>query len=217
MWSWGKSTAEKEGPVIACRFFSVLTALVLTIGPAVADMGPPPGTKFAEAVFRIESREPLPNFVAVVVYNCMRFDRESKTENWSEDTFVDLTPNQPIVLRGKRDKLFRYETFDLLIVRRADAKLYSTASKLATAIRDKQIPTAAALRLYPRETVPVWGGDEPVFSYRIERTPDSDGLVIVRTSWNPIAQCWVIGICVPAAILLGGLWLIRRFWRRRHR
>lgn len=186
------------------RVLPPLIVLLFAASSARADMGPFfPAQVYAKTVNRIEITEEQPDYVFVL----HRFNGPGHSEITHESTFVELKPGQPLEITG-----YRRDTAELFIVPREVAKAYSSAEELVGAIQSKQIAVASySFRM--EETVPVWSSGEITATYRVQPA-SSGGLEIVRTSGDPLRQWYIVALLVPLAILLSGIWLIRRFMRR---
>lgn len=179
--------------------------MLLATSPVCADMGPYlPGQAYAKIVHRIEIAEEQPGYVFAVL---SQFQGPPHTESKIERTFVELRPGQPLEITGHR-----YDTAELFIVPREVAKAYADAGEQVRAIESKQIAVVSHdFRM--RATVPEWDGREITVTYRVQPR-SSGGLEIVRTSWDPLWQWYIVALLVPLAILLAGVWFVRRFMGR---
>jgi hypothetical protein len=186
------------------RMLFALTVVLLATSSARADMGPfLPAQAYAKVVHRIEITEEQPDYVFVV---CQRFDGPPHFESRRESTFVYLKPGQPLEFTGER-----YDTAGLLIVPREVAKAFPSAAALAESVQSGET-FATQHRFTMRSTVPAWGQSEITATYRVQPAK-SGGLEIVRTSWDPLWQWYIVALLVPLAFLLGGIWIVRRFTR----
>jgi hypothetical protein len=203
--------------MLRCVLGSLLAVagIVVTNGSATADMGVP-GLRRAKPTHRISTREAFPDYVFVIYSQKSVYVKDAKTGNEErrsadEAEFIELTPEQPVMISVDASRIDRKT---LIIVPRIVATPFKTALELAEASR--HLKGAVWLELPHREDVPEWHSGEITIDYRVQRDAKSpDGrLEIVRTTWDQSYQCCVVGLCLPVAFSLGGLWLIRR-WRRR--
>ncbi len=202
--------------MLRCVLGSVLAVagVVVTNGSATADMIAP-GLRRAKPTARISTREAFPDHLFVIYRQKSITVKDAKTGNWEsrsadEAEFIELTPDQPVMISVDGS---HFDRRTLIIVPRIVATPFKTALELAEA--SGRLNGAVWLEFPYRQDVPEWQSSEITFDYRVQRDAKSpDGrLEIVRTTWDQSYQCCVVGLCLPVAFLLGGLWLIRR-WRR---
>ncbi|MDB5306776.1 MAG: hypothetical protein JWO38_978 [Gemmataceae bacterium] len=200
------------------RFFLgsvlALSVVVGTNAPVIADVGAP-GLRSAKPTYRISTHEAFPDHVFVIYRAKDTYVKNEETgkEEWrsaDEAEYVDITPDRPIVIPFDRDKI---KSVAFIMRSRAAAESYKTALDLARASRE--LGGAVWLELPYRESVPEWHGTEITIDYRVQRNVKSGRLEIVRTTWNQDYQCCVVGLGTPVALVIGGLWLIRRRRARR--
>lgn len=167
-----------------------------------SNMGPfIPVAKHAQTtVSRIEVADALPEHVGVFVksFGPPKFSTESE--------FVSLVPGAAIEFAG-----VYHDRAELLIVSRTNAAPYPTAAALVEAVSAGKVP-AVRRDFYSRETLPAWGPRDITLNYRVQAK--ASGPEIVRTSWDPLWQWYVAALLLCAAILGGGLWFVRRVFRR---
>ena len=185
------------------RLLLTLAAAGLLAPPARADVGPfIPGAAFAEAtVSRIEIAEDLPEHVGVwyTSFGPPRFAEGAEYVHLSRGSVLEFTG--------------RYRDWaELILVRRSAASGYQNAAELAKAARDGRVE-AVSRRFHARETVPAWAPQTVTLSYRVRTA--GEGPEIVRTSWDPLWQWYVVALLAGVSVLLGGLRLVRRGYRRR--
>lgn len=161
-------------------------------------------------VQRIEAAEAFPNHVFVVYRSHWKNDEQGQSRKYEEATYTTIDPTNPIVLRTAVAR----ENLNLLIVPRMAAAAHPTANELAAAVFRNEIPGATSGSFHDRDSAPAWAGDEVTFTYRIQKSRSGDGLELVRVSWHPLWQWDVAAFSATAAVVLGGLWLIRRMRRR---
>lgn len=190
------------------RMWLALTVVLLAASSSRADMGPfLPSTKFAKVINRVEIAEEQPDYVFVLYKDLVLYN--GPTRHKQESIFVELKPGQPLEITGERR-----DTLELLIIPRAAAEKYSSAEGLSNAIRTEEFATWRH-RFSTIATVPEWQKSEIVINYRVQ--PTSGGLEVVRTSWDPLWQWRTVVILLSLAVLLGGIWFVRRVWRTARR
>lgn len=198
---------------------AVIVALVAA-APAQADGAPGiPFSKSVHAIHRIETQEQHPNYVFVLYREGLQYDAVKKEFEWyHEADFIDLTRDLPLVLdlvwtpiEQPADKQRTRESAELMIVPRNIATSYQTAMDLYRAPQ-AQIPDGAVRRqrFDARVLVPSWVGDEITITHRVQRATSGDGLELVRTSGNPLRQWYAAAGFVTVAVVIGGVWIIRR-------
>jgi hypothetical protein len=176
-----------QRPALTILLFAVTTS------PSRADMPGVPGTsRTYDVIHQITADEPFRDYVFVL-------DKHKTTE------FVEMTPDAPLVVDGG------VHSATLFAVPRSAVKPNETPKQIA---EDHAIPGKLAFTLSFREEIPVWHSKRLVITHRIRRS-SSGAPELVKTSFNPMIQCCVAGVLVPVAIMLGGVWLIRRSQRHK--
>src|SRR4051812_21471462 len=162
----------------------MLLAAVLGLtaaGPARADIPPAaPFQKHANSVHRVETAEAFPDHV-FVVYKHNLLMRSEGQNSLIRAEFAELTPDRPVVIRSQ----YPGDT-SLYIVPKAAATSFPTALDLGTAVEAGRVPGVVRRTFGFREVVPSWGSNEVVVTHRVQRAGDGNGLVLVRTGWNPL-------------------------------
>jgi hypothetical protein len=142
-------------------------------------------------------------------------------DDFKEAAFVELAPDKPLVLdlAGRApdqpaDKQRALERAMLMIVPREVANSYKTARDLALTAWSRMPHGATAEWFYDRVWMRSWEDDEVTVSYRVQRNKSGDKLEVVRTSWPQSLVPWCAAVFFVPAIVLGGLW-VGRWWFRR--
>jgi hypothetical protein len=196
------------------RLAAALLVAVLT-GPFLrADMTAPWEAR-AVPTYRITVDDPFPDYVLVVYRHVTLYTRESgsiRETPQSADVaeFMDLAPGKSVSVTHPPATA---ELVSVYIVPRAAAAPYPTALDLGKAVIEGRVEGAARYDLPLRESGPAWMGSRIVLDYRVRRA--EGGPTLVRTTPDQWYQCWVVGLGVPLAVAVGGLWLIRRARRVR--
>jgi len=162
-----------------------------------ADGGPPiPGVQSAFVTIRIITNHNHPDYLFILGPDHREYPAH----------FIEVAPDKPFTVPNTY-----FHVADVVIVRRSSLKPGQTAEEI---YNDRTIPGRKQYSLTLRESVPVWYGREYVVSYRIQKASIDDQLELVQTTVSPLWQCSVVGIFGPLAIILGGLWLVRKRRRR---
>lgn len=183
----------------------VVAAGLLTADLARADLPPPlPFTMYSTPTHRIETREDVRDYVFLVA-------RRGLLEP-SAQPFEFVIPEgrgpTTLTIRGE----YR-EQAELSVVPKSVAERYTTAQELAAAIESGRVLRVTRHVFVFREMAPSWS-PAPVVTYELRRS-GPDGLVIVRTTRDPLWQWYSVAIPFTLAILFSGFWLVRRFVRIR--
>jgi hypothetical protein len=211
------------------RYMLAMIVLALAAGPTFADVGPLPFQKHVRPVHRIETHESHPDYVFVLSRSGLQYDETARRwDNYQEVEYIELTPDRPLMIRlaaklsrdadyasrpDRHGERIRKDA-DLYCVPRSLAQAHASAKDVIKASEEGKAPGACWERFYWREAVPSWADDETTITYRVRRTASGDGLEVVCTSRNPRWQWNAAAIGLAAAIILFGLWLVRRALRR---
>ncbi|MBA4190544.1 MAG: hypothetical protein C0467_21365 [Planctomycetaceae bacterium] len=182
---------------------------LIAAAEAGADVGPLPGMKTVYAVHCIETEQEFPEFVFLLV----RF-------NWRDRAvypeFVTLTPDKPLNIRldGPVPGVDTQNREDatLRVIKRSDIKPGMSPHEVL------KLETQFLNWFDYRTMVPSWSGDKQrTLIYRVQRSESEVGLEIVQVGRDPSTQ-WLIAfrcvaVAVTMAVLLGGIWFIRRMRR----
>jgi len=183
------------------RLFLSLPILLLGSTPIRADMGFP-GMKQAKVAIRIQSDQTFPDhYFLIARFHRHPDPRKTEASKEYEAEYVDAG-RFPIEVHG-----LRREGVYLVIVPRRDGEL--AAKAIAESGHGGQ-----RIELSFDESVPEWYGKEFTINYSLRQTSASR-FELDRTSWRPANQCCVVAVLIPVGCMLGGLWLIRKLWRKR--
>lgn len=194
--------------------------LLLTTAPVRADMGPIlPATKHAHASYRIEAADTFSDHVFIIYRNGFQYDATANQWNqFDEWDYIEITPDKPLTLklglpadgRGTHGQRAKESVVFVSVPRAAAGGSAKDAYRKASSG-----PGEIWMGFEWRQEVPSWAGSEITITYRVQKA-SPHGVELVRTSPNPMRQWVAAAISLAVAIVLGGLWLVRRTFRRAH-
>lgn len=180
-----------------------MLAGLCAVGEARADIAPAiPGVGWAYPTYRIETREPHPDYLFVLWYDEFASGRDRAE-------YVELAPQRPVTF-----KTGYHSTCGLIIIARSTAAAYSTPTELAQAVGRGEVAGVREHQFPFRVEVPSWTRTPVTLTYRVEPSRSGAGLEIVQTSWDPLWQWYVAAVGLTVAMVLGGCWLLRRKRRK---
>jgi hypothetical protein len=185
---------------LLCTTF-IIGLFIIALAPCRADVVPH-GQKVPTITHRITLARPCPEFVFVVVRHRLHFANKDEPEKVAE--YAKLEPGQPLEITGRH----RRESVDLLVVSRETAAKYPSAQELIQA----DPPVVAEFNFGFFEFVPESHSDKLTINYRLVRTDDR--FELERISWRSEKPYWLVAILLSIGVILGGLWLVRRLWRK---
>jgi hypothetical protein len=162
--------------------------------------------------YRVDFAGDFPDHL-FIVYRHIRLHRQVGNE-W-EPYAIDANDAEYVdpaagPMRIARPPATSFPVSFLIVPRAAGAGL--SALELGRAVLAGRVPGAVRHDLPVTAEWPQWRLSRPVISYRVR--PASGGEPeFVQSSWDPMSECWVVGIGLPAATVLAGFWWLRR--RRR--
>ncbi|HEY1189410.1 MAG TPA: hypothetical protein VGE74_17280 [Gemmata sp.] len=172
-----------------------------------------PGLKRVQPTHRIIAAEAFPDHVFVLYRPRFKYAKNAQSgrevlEDASSAEYVEVAPDRPLVVAPVEQMGERYA--ELLVVPRATAAQHPSALGLAKAIMEGRVTDSERYTLPFRESVPEWSGNHITITHRVQRVKNSEKLEVVRTTWDQGYQCCVAALLGPVAVLLGGLYLVRR-------
>lgn len=162
-----------------------------------------PGADYGRPTYRIETEEPLPDYIFIVVRHAFRQPTPDMTQ-------FELGPNQPLTLTTEY-----HEEPELFIVPREAASQFSNSGDLVRAVSEGRVPGSVHKRFPFRALVPSWGEKEITITYRVQKAASGNGLELVRTSPDPMRQWYAAAILATVAAIMSGFWIIRWAGRKR--
>jgi hypothetical protein len=182
-----------ESPVPASQYGASIVLLACFCGIARADAAPPvPGVHSAHVKVRIVTNHDHPDFLFILGPD----HRESPAH------FIQITPEQPFTVPGTYVHIV-----NLVIVRKNTATQNRSAEQI---YNDSTIPGRTAYSLPLRESVPIWYGREYEVRYRVQKMSDEDRLEVVQSTVNPLWQCCLPCLAMPAVLIYSGVKLLRK-------
>lgn len=219
------------------RTVAVLVLGLLVAAVARADVAPPKGMKRVTLDHKITTEKEFPDYIFFTVIGGGRAGFGGKNPLGAAEgvTQVKLDPKTPIVIPGASRNPGIGRQGHLVATPKDAAKAYGSEKEFLAAVRNGKVEGMIRAKTLLDSITVVKDTDTRttvVQEYKLEKIDAKDGMVLTRvkegeaekkdggkqeeeeldpqTAFAPRGGVWVAGLSASLAVILGGLWVVRR-------